>query len=208
LANTRRRRWLQGAAAAVGLQWLPIWAQDKGGEVKPPRMGRNLPTDRPLREMQIHKLKDIGLEVWVENQPPWEAQTVQHNGRPVFTVRSPENYHPPTAMTFASWPEHKVSQEQLKNVAHSALRHASQNFGLTQGQARAMAIRPQQHGVFSGYEAEFVGKLQGMAADVRIFFALQADHPPVVMTVYTLKGKMENLRDVIHRSWDNVSYLN
>ena len=203
-----RRLWLQGAAATALVLSLPSWAQTSGAEqTKAPRMGRNLPADKALREMQIHKVKAIGLEVWVENQPPWEVQTVQNNGQSVFAVSSPENYHPPSAMTFASWPEHKVSQTQLENVAHSALRNAARNFGLEPGQTRTMDINPKQHGELTGYETQFVGKVQGMAADVRIFFGLQIGRPPVVMTVYTLQGKMQHLEDVVRRSWDNVSYL-
>jgi YD repeat-containing protein len=123
-AASHRRYWLRGAAAAAAmLLSMPSWAQAQAtGEAKAPRMGRNLPSDKALPEMQIHKVKAIGLEVWVENRPPWEVQTVDNNVRSVFAVSSPENYHPPTAMTFASWPEHKVSQAQLENVAHSALR--------------------------------------------------------------------------------------
>jgi hypothetical protein len=203
-----RRLLLRGALILFGAQCSIVRAQDKGAEVKSPRIGRNPPQDKALREMQIYKLTDIGLEVWVENQPPWEAQTVQHNGRPIFTVSSPDNYHPPTAMTFASWPEHKVKQEQLENVAHSALRNAARNFGLSPGQTRTMDIRQMQRGALSGFETEFVGKVQGSSADVRMFFGLQDGRAPVVMTIYTLQGKMDNLKEVIRRSWDNVSYLN
>lgn len=204
---TRRRHWLQGAAI-VAVLCLPAWAQSPvAGQTKAPRMGRNLPPGQALREMQIFKVKAIGLEVWVENMPPWKVQTVQNNGRAVLAVSSPENYHPPAAMTFASWPEHRVRQEQVQSVALSTLRQAAQNFGLTAGQARALEPRPAQHGVLTGYEIEFVGKVQGTAMDVRLYFGLQPDRPPVVMTAYTLKDKMGHLKDVLRRSWGNVSYL-
>jgi hypothetical protein len=70
-----------------------------------------------------------------------------------------------------------------------------------------MEISPKQHGELTGYEAQYVGKVLGMAADVRMFFGFQPGRAPVVMTVYTLQGKMKNLEEVIRRSWDNVSYL-
>lgn len=204
-------------ALVLALLWsLPLHAQSPGAvgatgaqatADKPPRMGRNLPTGKPLREMQIHPVKAIGLEVWVENQPPWETQIVQNGGRSVFAVSSPENYHPPAAMTYASWPEHAVSEQQLSAVAHSALRHAAQNFGLAPGQARALQPRAAQHGLLQGYEVEFVGKVQATAVDVRLFFGLQPGRAPVVMTVYTLQGKIDHLKEVVRRSWDNISYL-
>lgn len=28
---------------------------------------------RQLREMQVFEVPELGLSIWVENQPPWEA---------------------------------------------------------------------------------------------------------------------------------------
>jgi len=59
---------------------------------------------RALRQMQIHKVRELGLEIWVENQPPWDTTLSTHTGRPTFVAQSPDAYHPPTVMTYMSGP--------------------------------------------------------------------------------------------------------
>lgn len=206
----QRRHWLKSATAAAALLWLPSWAQQGQGGAeggKAPRLGRTVQPGQALREMQIHQVDAIGLEVWVENQPPWQARVAKSGGRSVFAVNTPENYHPPAAMTYATWPEHKVAPAQFRGVAYSALQHASQNFGLSPGKARVLDIEGAQHGVLAGHEVQFVGKVDGTAADVRIFIGMQPGRALVVITAYTVQGKMGHLQEAIRRGWGNVSYL-
>src|SRR5207253_2789288 len=71
-------------------------------------------TERALREMQIHKIPELGLEIWVENQPAWEAElsrTSHHHSS--FVVQSPDSFHPPTVMTYASWPKERVAPDMF-----------------------------------------------------------------------------------------------
>ena len=43
--------------------------------------------------------------------------------------------------------------------------------------------------------------------DVRIFVGQARGRYPVVLTLYTLQGKMQNLNEVVRRTWGNVDYL-
>jgi hypothetical protein len=163
--------------------------------------------DRALREMQIHKVPELGLQVWVENQPAWEAALSNPNGHPSFVAQSPATYHPPTVMTYASWPKLSVTSAMLPGVATSAIRRASQNFGLNAGQSRGIAPRPVAYGNLQGYEASFTGRTDGVPMDVRIFVGQAAGKFPVVLCIYTLQGKMGQLGEVIRRGWGRVNYL-
>ena len=182
-------------------------AADQAAALRPHRMAKVLSADRALREMQIYEVKALGLEVWVENQPAWEVGTPMHNGRLTFTARSPEDYHPPAAMTVASWPDKPVSDSQFAGVARSAIRYGAQNFGVSAGEARSIAVLPATHGVLQGWEADFAGRAQSMAMDVRIFVGQTSGRFPVVLTLYTLQGKMRNLDEVVRRMWGNLAYL-
>lgn len=159
-----------------------------------------------LREMQIHKVPELGLEIWVENQPAWEAKLIDVSGHPTFVAQSPSTYHPPTVMTYASWPKLLVTPDMLPDVATSAIRQASQNFGLDPGRSRALAIKPASHGVLQGYEADFVGKADGVTMDVKIFVGQASGKFPVALTVYTLQGKMTHLEQSIRRGWGRLNY--
>lgn len=161
----------------------------------------------PLREMQIHHVPELGLQIWVENQPAWEAALSDTNGHPSFVVQSPATYHPPSVITYASWPKLSVTPEMLLGVASSAIRRASENFGLNLGQSRGISIHAANYGALQGYEADFVGQAQRVPMDVKIFVGQSAGKFPVVLCIYTLEGKMMQLKDVIRRSWQRVTYI-
>lgn len=162
---------------------------------------------RALREMQVYKVKDLGLEIWVENQPPWEVQLDKSSGKPVFLAQSPENYHPPAAMTFTSFPKEKVAGVQFQQVAFTAIRRASQNFGMSAGVARSLHPLEATYGVLKGYESTFYGKVDGVAVDVTVFVGQADGKFPVALSMYTIKDKMETLSEQRRRSWTKLRYL-
>lgn len=185
----RRRAFLSAAAGALLFPKTPDAAP------------------RALREMQIHRVPELKLGIWVENQPPWEAALHPHPQQPSFVVQSPDNYHPPTVMTYWSWPAQRIADAALAPVAQTAIQRASRNFGLDAAQARSIPKLPASHGVLSGFEGQFVGHVDGVSMDVRIFVGQQPGRFPVVMGVYTLRGKMVHLGQVLRRGWGQVSYL-
>lgn len=197
--NGRLRLPLLGAILAAVTTLVPGTAstQSHAGQ----------PDTRALREMQVHKIKELGLEIWVENQPPWETQLSHGSGHPTFAARSPDDYHPPAAMTFASWPNEKASSGQMRDVAVSAIRRASQNFGLNQGQSRAIIPVPASYGVLQGYEATFYGVADGTAVDVTVFVGQAEGKFPVALSMYTLRDKMGSLSEQRRRSWTKLRYL-
>jgi hypothetical protein len=159
------------------------------------------------RQMQIHKVAELGLEIWVENQPVWETQLSSQTGHPTFVAQSPEGYHPPTVMTYASWPKEKVAPDLLIDMATTAIRRASENFGLNAGQARNLDITAAKYGSLVGYESVFKGLYDHVAMDVRVFVGQAPGKYPVALNMYTLRGKMANLDEQRRRAWGNLRYL-
>ncbi|TYQ05706.1 UNVERIFIED_ORG: hypothetical protein JN05_04514 [Zoogloea ramigera] len=162
---------------------------------------------RALRQMQIHKVRELGLEIWVENQPPWNTTLSTQTGRPTFVAQSPDAYHPPTVMTYMSWPGANSPDSTLSTMATTAIRGASQNFGLTLGQARALQPVRAEYGVLRGFEAAFDGTGQGQALDVMMFVGQAPGKFPVVLNIYTMRGKMGSLTEHRRRAWTRISYL-
>lgn len=197
-ANTTRRRLL---LTLGGLMLAPATLAE------PFRISPHARADRALREMQIHHVAELGLEVWIENQPPWETSLIAEPGRAMFVAQSPPAYHPPSVMTFSSWPDMVLPPDQVDAVLRSALTHAAQNFGLQPGQARSLEPLHAQYGELVGIEADFAGRENGQAIDVRLFVGRTPERFPVVLCAYTLRGKLEHLDEVIRRSWNNATYL-
>lgn len=159
-----------------------------------------------LREMQIHRLPTLGLEVWVENQPPWQTE-MREGAHPVFMAKTPERYHPPAVMTYASWPRERVADDMFSTMARSAITRAGRNFGVSMMESRALGLRPSRYGMLVGQEANFVGSVEGIGMDVRIFVGREAGRFPVVLTMQTSKRKIFHLEQHLMRAWGHVSYL-
>ncbi|MCW8166510.1 hypothetical protein D8B22_16505 [Verminephrobacter aporrectodeae subsp. tuberculatae] len=191
-ACSGRRRRVMGATA---LALLGVSAQAQKQEPA-----------RALREMQIHRVEQLGLEIWVENQPPWETKSTSQP-HPEFTAQSPDNYFPPTVMTYTSWPKERVAQKDLEQVATSAIRRASQNFGLNLGQSRGLSPVAASYGVLQGFEADFAGTGNGQELDVKIFIGHTPGRFLVVLLVYTQRGKLGQLGEVVRRAWGKLKYL-
>jgi hypothetical protein len=185
------RRHHLAALVALALSARGTWAQPK----------------RALREMQIHKVQELGLEIWVENQPPWDTTLSRKTGRPTFVAQSPDAYHPPTVMTYMSWPGANSPDSTLATMATTAIRAASQNFGLNLAQARALHPVQATYGVLRGYQAAFDGSGQGQALDVMMFVGQAPGKFPVVLNIYTLRGKMGSLVEHRRRAWTSLKYL-
>lgn len=157
--------------------------------------------------VQAHPVRELGLQIFVEKQPEWATQVANTGGRPTFGAQSPEGYPAPAVMTYMSWPEQRVADAQLPTMATSAIRTASRNFGLNAKQAGALAVKPASYGILRGYEATFPGHGQGSDLDVHIFVGQASGQFPVVMSLYTERGKIGQLSEQRQLAWSKLTYL-
>ncbi len=165
--------------------------------------------NEPLkRQMVVHKVTELGLEIWTEANPEWEAQLAREPGapRPVFAAETPGQTYPPAGMSWAV-PGFKTTDTELQRVARSALRQAALNYGLKEEQIRGIDLEPASYGSLTGYEAQFPAAADGVPVDVRVFFGHRPGKPVVAMQVFTLRGKLPHLSEQIRRSWSHVNYL-
>ena len=164
-------------------------------------------TTRAQREMQIHKVAALGLEIWVENQPPWEAALNQAATLQTFVVQSPPDYYPPAVMSYLAVPGRSVDDAALPAVALTAIRRAAENYRISPTKRVVLQPQPARYGALSGYEASFDGWANDEAVEVKVFVGHEPGRPPVAMHVYTLRGKLAHLSEPIRRAWTKVRYL-
>jgi hypothetical protein len=165
------------------------------------------PAQRLGRPMQVHKVKEVGLEIWTEVEPTWETRLEKPPGmRPTFAVETPASTYPPAGMSFAV-PGYVISRSEFPTVAKSAMRQAARNYGLSDAEIGLIALRPATYGALEGLEAEFSAVADTVPVDVRVFFGHAPGKPVVAMQVYTLRGKLPHLSEQIRRSWSHIAYL-
>jgi hypothetical protein len=152
-------------------------------------------------------VSELELEIWTENQPNWHTQVSSAGGRPTFVAQSPDGYHPPTVMTYTSFPKEKVATDQLPDMARSAVKRASQNFGLTPAQVQSVMTMPASYGTLAGFEATFEGRADGVPMDVTVFVGQAPGKFPVALSMYTLRGKIGALNEHRRRAWGKLRYL-
>lgn len=162
---------------------------------------------RAEREMQIHKVKELGLEIWTENQPPWDTQLLTSGAYPVFVAQSPPHYYPPTVMTYLALPTERIATAMLATTAVTAIRRAAANYGVPAAERILIQPQPARHGQLQGYEATFDGRANEEAVAVRLFVGQAAGKAPVALQAYTLPGKLSHLQEPIRRAWGKLGYL-
>ena len=162
---------------------------------------------RAQREMQIHKVPQLGLEIWVENQPPWEVELKKAKTLQTFVAQSPPDYYPPAVMTYLTVPGRSVEAAVLAGVAKTAIRQAAENYRVTPTVRVVLEPQPARYGSLTGYESSFEGWANGEAVEVKVFVGHVPGSAPVAMQVYTLRGKLAHLSEPIRRAWTNVKYL-
>jgi hypothetical protein len=195
-----RRHWLLAMAGALS---APLAVAQT--PLKPLRISRLPGAGANGPEMQVFQVKDLGLEIWMD--AGWDADMHMNNGRATFVATSPESFDLPAAITVSTWPEKKLPDILVPAMARSAIRTAAPNFGLPASQAKAIVPTLASYGVLKGGQADFIGKIQGIDMDVRIFVGQAKGQYPVVLTFYAPKGGLNQLVEVINRSWGHLDYL-
>jgi hypothetical protein len=161
--------------------------------------------ERAKRPMVIHRVPQVGLQIWIEQDPVWETRLETIRGAPVFVAETPALTYPPASMSWISLPHLKFEEGDLETAARGVLHEAATNHGVRIDSEPVLERKT--YGELSGYEATFSAHTDGVPIDVRIFCGHRSGMPAVVMHVSTVRGKLGALAEHIRRSWTNVHYL-
>ena len=162
-------------------------------------------TNRAGRPMIIHRLPELGLEIWTEQDPEWETYFSRHHQVPTWIAETPALTYPPAQMSWTSSRQIRFTNDELESAARGAIDQVAANYGVRS--PSQIIIKGQRHGELIGYEATFEATSRQIPIDVQIFVGHQPGKPVVAMHVATLRNKLGHLDQHIRRSWGNVRYL-
>jgi hypothetical protein len=155
------------------------------------------------RPMIIHRLPELNLEIWTEQDPEWETHLDETTRAATFVAEPPALSYPPAHMSWTTLPELTFPQDHMEAATRGVLHQMAINYGVTPPKV----LRQRQYGDLIGYEATFQAVSDDLPIDVRVFCGHREGKPAVVMQVVTLRGKLPHLSEHIRRSWTNVRYL-
>ncbi len=163
--------------------------------------------ERAKRPMKVHKVEELGLEIWTEYSPQWSTELIHRGSKDIFTTQTPANYYPPAAMTYYTFPEMNVAEVDFEAMAVSAVRRAAQNYHVKKAERNKITVTPANYNGLNGFEGTFSGMAHGEPVDVKIFIGNKPGNASVVMQAQTLQGKLPHLSEQLRRAWNHVSYL-
>lgn len=185
--NTSRRSIL--ATLLSGTAWTFAGAQ-------------GVPLKRP---MHVHKVNELGLEIWTEARPEWDTRVERIYEQSRFVAETPALTYPPAGMTWVSKPQSLFAESELESAAHGAIHRVAHGYGVPR--SSAIELKRAHYGDLTGFEADFSAPRRTIPVDVRIFLGHKAGRAAVVMQASTLQGKLGHIDEHIRRSWANVRYL-
>jgi hypothetical protein len=156
------------------------------------------------RPMNIHKVSEIGLEIWTEAGPEWEVRTDYKRGQATFVAETPALAVPPAGMSWVSIEGISFTDAEIREGARGAIEAAAQNYG---SGSKSLELRAVTYGELAGYEADFSANAHGTPVDVRVFCGHRPGKPAVLMHAFTLHGKLSHISEHVRRSWTHVRYL-
>lgn len=160
--------------------------------------------NRVGRPMIIHRIPEMKLEIWTEQDPQWETHSSDAGGAFTFIAETPALTYPPAHMSWTVQPKLQFQQHEIAAAARGALHQVAATYRVPMPQQ----IEQKSYGELTGYETTFQAESDNLPIDVRIFCGHRPGQPAVVMQVVTLKDKLPHLSEHIRRSWSKVRYLN
>lgn len=158
---------------------------------------------RTGRPMIIHRLPELNLEIWTEQDPQWETQLHETPAAATFVAQSPALAYPPAHMSWTTLPQLTFQQGDMEAATRGVLHQMALNYGVTPPKH----LKPKQYGDLTGYEATFAAESEDLPIDVHMFCGHREGRPAVVVQVVTLRDRLPHLSEHIRRSWTHLRYL-
>jgi len=161
--------------------------------------------NRAGRPMIIHRVAELGLEIWTEQDPQWETRLDKTTNSATWIAETPALTYPPARLSWTSTPQLKFTTTEIESAARGAIHQVAANYGIKSPDK--VIITSQRHGDLEGYEAIFAAKSQKLPIEIRVFCGHRPGRPAVLMQAITLGNKLDHLGEQVRRSWSHVRYL-
>lgn len=159
---------------------------------------------RAGRPMVIHRLPELNLEIWTEQDPEWETQLSENGAAKTFVAETPALAYPPAHMSWTTLPQLRFKEHEIEAAARGVFQQVAINYRTKP----PTQIKQQTYGDLTGYEATFRAEPDKIPMDVRVFCGHREGKPAIVMQVVTLRDKLPHLSEHVRRSWTHLRYLN
>lgn len=166
-------------------------------------MSSNNADARAGRPMIIHRLPELNLEIWTEQDPEWETQLINNSSTASFVAETPGLTYPPAHMSWTTLTQLQFKQDEMQAATRGVLHQVAKNYRAKPPEQ----LEPRKYGDLIGYEATFSAEQDNLPIDIRIFCGHREGRPAVVMQLVTLQGKLPHLAEHIRRSWTHLKYL-
>lgn len=158
---------------------------------------------RTGRPMIIHRLPELNLEIWTEQDPQWETRLHETAVAATFVAESPALSYPPAHMSWTTLGNVTFQTSDMEEATRGVVHQMALNYGVKPPKH----MRQRQYGDLTGYEVTFAAQSEDLPIDVHLFCGHREGKPAVVMQVVTLRDKLPHLSEQIRRSWTHLRYL-
>lgn len=155
------------------------------------------------RPMIIHRVPELNLEIWTEQDPEWETHLEEIGSAATFVAQAPALTYPPAHMSWTTLPHLRFKQDEMEDGTRGVVHQMAINYGVPPPRH----LRQRQYGELTGYEVTFQAESDGLPIDVLLFCGQREGQAAVVMQVVTLRDRLAHLSEHIRRSWTHVRYL-
>lgn len=167
--------------------------------------------------MWIERSKVVGLDVGIEEVPPWEVRVDTLARFPILEVTTPPNYYPPAQIQYYHVPDSRFDPNPVKAMSFAEALFSQLAARLSPGNSTDAAhFRPASHGELNGYTTVIPGGpnthdlrlfvMQGEPQDPAEKAAGYPGHGLIVVIAITQSGKIGALNEVLRRSLTGTNY--
>ena len=160
--------------------------------------------ERALRPFEITDLPGAGFTVYIPERPKWNMNLESRNNETVVTLTTPAQYYPPASMEIVLNRHLRITNDELPDVAITALNTVRDNAGVQSG-ISIDALRHVQYGQINAYEDNYEIRSAGKVYSVKSVMGVMPSGKPITMFLVTPQGQLTHISHMAKKIWDHLT---
>jgi len=162
--------------------------------------------NQPNRPFQIHKLEEVGLEVWVPGNPKWVLAIDDRATSNALVLSTPPLYYPVTAIEIILNKNVTVSNADLLTVATSSLEEVRRSANV-KPRGQDQELTKVTFGNIEAYQDQFNVDFEGKSYSMQTFMGVFPTGQSVTMLVTTPEGQINDISVMRNKIFKKLSVL-
>jgi len=162
--------------------------------------------NQPNRPFNIHKLEEVGLEVWVPANPKWELGIDERTTSNAVILKTPPLYYPTTAIEIVFNEKITISESDLLDVATAALKEIRRAVKV-EAKDTGQKLTRVKFGDIDAYQDQFGVTFEGKSYSMQTFMGVFPSGQTVTMLVTTPVGQINHISVVRDKIFKKLSVL-